>query len=117
MSDAEIARRNFMPMSFSLTVGPGSIAAAITHGVRHPRPARGRGRRVAAASIRTTHLGLCRCLARARRCGQSRPELHDSEVRDDAAARSMVLSRTRWPCRGHARRTRQQQGNVPPQPV
>jgi len=36
LSDAEIARRSFMPMSFPLTVGPGSIAAAITLGAKRP---------------------------------------------------------------------------------
>jgi multiple antibiotic resistance protein len=36
MSDAEIARRSFMPMSFPPTVGPGSIAAAITLGAKRP---------------------------------------------------------------------------------
>ena len=37
-SDAEIAQRSFMPMSFPLTVGPGSIAAAITLGAKRPEP-------------------------------------------------------------------------------
>jgi multiple antibiotic resistance protein len=36
LSDAEVARRSFMPMSFPLTVGPGSIAAAITLGAKRP---------------------------------------------------------------------------------
>jgi multiple antibiotic resistance protein len=36
LSDAEIARQSFMPMSFPLTVGPGSIAAAITLGAKRP---------------------------------------------------------------------------------
>jgi multiple antibiotic resistance protein len=36
LSDAEIPRRSFMPMSFPLTVGPGSIAAAITLGAKRP---------------------------------------------------------------------------------
>jgi multiple antibiotic resistance protein len=36
MSTAEIARRSFLPMSFPLTVGPGSIAAAITLGSKRP---------------------------------------------------------------------------------
>ncbi len=34
--DREIARRSFLPMTFPLTVGPGTIAAAITLGARRP---------------------------------------------------------------------------------
>ena len=36
LSEREIARRSFLPMSFPLTVGPGSIAAAITLGAKRP---------------------------------------------------------------------------------
>jgi multiple antibiotic resistance protein len=36
MSEVEIAHRSFMPMSFPLTVGPGSIAATIALGSRRP---------------------------------------------------------------------------------
>jgi multiple antibiotic resistance protein len=36
MLDREIARRSFVPMTFPLTVGPGTIAAAITLGARRP---------------------------------------------------------------------------------
>lgn len=36
MSEREIARRSFFPLSFPLTVGPGSIAATITLGARRP---------------------------------------------------------------------------------
>jgi len=36
LSEAEIARRSFLPISFPLTVGPGSIAAAIALGARRP---------------------------------------------------------------------------------
>jgi multiple antibiotic resistance protein len=36
MSEREIARRSFYPLTFPLTVGPGSIAAAITLGARRP---------------------------------------------------------------------------------
>jgi multiple antibiotic resistance protein len=34
--DREIARRSFLPMTFPLTVGPGTIAAAITLGATRP---------------------------------------------------------------------------------
>ena len=34
--DREISRRSFVPMTFPLTVGPGTIAAAITLGARRP---------------------------------------------------------------------------------
>jgi multiple antibiotic resistance protein len=37
LSDAEIARRSFFPITFPLTTGPGSIAAAIALGVHLPR--------------------------------------------------------------------------------
>jgi multiple antibiotic resistance protein len=36
MLDREIARRSFLPMTFPLTVGPGTIAAAITLGTARP---------------------------------------------------------------------------------
>lgn len=36
MLDREIARRSFLPMTFPLTVGPGTIAAAITLGAARP---------------------------------------------------------------------------------
>ncbi len=36
ISEREIARRSFFPLTFPLTVGPGSIAAAITLGARRP---------------------------------------------------------------------------------
>jgi multiple antibiotic resistance protein len=36
MSEGEIARRSFFPLSFPLTVGPGTIAATITLGARRP---------------------------------------------------------------------------------
>ncbi|HET7717264.1 MAG TPA: MarC family protein [Bauldia sp.] len=36
MLDREIARRSFLPMTFPLTVGPGTIAAAITLGATRP---------------------------------------------------------------------------------
>ena len=38
MSEVEIAQRSFMPMSFPLTVGPGTIAATIALGSRRPEP-------------------------------------------------------------------------------
>jgi multiple antibiotic resistance protein len=37
LSDAEIARRSFFPITFPLTTGPGSIAASIALGVHLPR--------------------------------------------------------------------------------
>ena len=37
LSDSEIARRSFFPLTFPLTTGPGSIAAAIALGVHLPR--------------------------------------------------------------------------------
>ena len=37
LSDTEIARRSFFPITFPLTTGPGSIAAAIALGVHLPR--------------------------------------------------------------------------------
>jgi multiple antibiotic resistance protein len=39
MSEVEIAHRSFMPMSFPLTVGPGTIAATIALGSRRPEQA------------------------------------------------------------------------------
>ena len=39
MSEAEIAQRSFMPMSFPLTVGPGTIAATIALGAKRPEQA------------------------------------------------------------------------------
>ncbi len=39
MSIAEIAKRSFVPMTFPLTVGPGTIAAAITLGAKRPEQA------------------------------------------------------------------------------
>ncbi|MFO1457741.1 MAG: MarC family protein [Steroidobacteraceae bacterium] len=36
MSETEIAQRSFMPMSFPLTVGPGTIAATIALGSKRP---------------------------------------------------------------------------------
>ena len=39
LSEAEIAHRSFMPMSFPLTVGPGTIAATIALGARRPEQA------------------------------------------------------------------------------
>ena len=39
MSAAEIAQRSFMPMSFPLTVGPGTIAATIALGSKRPEQA------------------------------------------------------------------------------
>jgi multiple antibiotic resistance protein len=36
LSEAEIAHRSFMPMSFPLTVGPGTIAATIALGAKRP---------------------------------------------------------------------------------
>ena len=37
LTDTEIARRSFFPLTFPLTTGPGSIAAAIALGVHLPR--------------------------------------------------------------------------------
>lgn len=39
MSEPEIAQRSFMPMSFPLTVGPGTIAATIALGSKRPEQA------------------------------------------------------------------------------
>ncbi|MCU0758619.1 MAG: NAAT family transporter [Steroidobacteraceae bacterium] len=39
MSEAEIAHRSFMPMSFPLTVGPGTLAATIALGSKRPEQA------------------------------------------------------------------------------
>ncbi len=39
MSEVEIAQRSFMPMSFPLTVGPGTIAATIALGSKRPEQA------------------------------------------------------------------------------
>jgi multiple antibiotic resistance protein len=39
LSEAEIAQRSFLPMSFPLTVGPGTIAATIALGSKRPEQA------------------------------------------------------------------------------
>ncbi len=39
LSEPEIAQRSFMPMSFPLTVGPGTIAATIALGAKRPEQA------------------------------------------------------------------------------
>jgi multiple antibiotic resistance protein len=36
MSDAEVARRSFFPLTFPLTTGPGTIAASIALGAQIP---------------------------------------------------------------------------------
>ena len=40
LTDAEVVRRSFFPMTFPLTTGPGTIAAAIALGAQIPTTAR-----------------------------------------------------------------------------
>ena len=49
--DREIARRSFLPMTFPLTVGPGTIAAAITLGARPARSMASHGSRAVTGAL------------------------------------------------------------------